>query len=101
MKNEKNQIVWVAVCLDCHKELERCPNGHFAEGAARYHVKNTECNKTLIGYEIVNNCFKARIETMTEKYIHALNAKTYGEAQAELAIFVENQYPEYISAKLI
>lgn len=100
MKKE-NQIEWIAVCMDCKKELERCANGNFAEGAARNHVRNSECNRVVVGYEVKNDGFKARIETMRETFVYPLRAKTYGDAYSELFDFVENRHPDYLSAKLL
>jgi hypothetical protein len=33
---------WTAYCITCRETLECCPNGHFAEGAARAHKRGIE-----------------------------------------------------------
>lgn len=93
---------WIAVCLDCHTEIERCPNGIFAEGAARNHVKHTECNRVVVGYEIRNTEYKAKITTDIpfENKIIPLNVSTYGEAQAALEELVNND-PYCIGGSII
>ena len=52
--NKRAEIQWIAYCTDCQVELERCPNGLFAEGAARHHIHYTgdKDHKVIIGYEI-------------------------------------------------
>jgi hypothetical protein len=42
---------WVAYCITCSKELERCPNGNFAEAAARHHRRTNWGHFIIIGYE--------------------------------------------------
>jgi len=41
---------WKAICLECSKELESCPNGEFATSAARIHRRETGHKKIIIGY---------------------------------------------------
>jgi hypothetical protein len=41
---------WVAYCIDCQEELENCPNGYFAEGAARFHHRQHPDHKVIVGY---------------------------------------------------
>jgi len=45
-------LVWVAKCQTCGKELERCPNGIFAEGAAKLHVRENTDHTVLVGFVI-------------------------------------------------
>ena len=42
---------WVAYCCDCHEKLEDCPNGYFAEGAAKYHKRDNPDHVVIVGYE--------------------------------------------------
>lgn len=47
---------WIAYCVDCQKELERCPNGGFADGAARRHLRVEEPDHhVLVGYELTKD----------------------------------------------
>ena len=41
---------WTAYCITCHKVLEDCPNGEFAEVAARIHVDDKPYHKVIVGY---------------------------------------------------
>ena len=42
---------WIAHCKTCLKELENCPNGHFAHGAARIHKRDNPLHEILVGYD--------------------------------------------------
>ncbi len=45
-------IDWIAYCVTCDKELERCPNGGFADGAARYHIRENQDHRVIVGYDL-------------------------------------------------
>lgn len=48
-KDDAGQLIWEAHCLTCGRQLEACPNGSFAEGAARYHVKYHKGHRVVVG----------------------------------------------------
>jgi hypothetical protein len=37
---------WVAYCMTCHKKLEECPSGPFAEAAAQLHADGMDWSGT-------------------------------------------------------
>ena len=43
---------WTSICLDCGKVLESCPNGIFAEAAARIHKKQYPEHRCYVGTEV-------------------------------------------------
>ena len=46
---------YITICITCgNRELERCPNGFFAEGAARKHLQDYPNHRVIVGYEIKN-----------------------------------------------
>jgi hypothetical protein len=47
---EVDNMNWIAYCTTCAKELENCPNGMFASGAARVHRKNNPEHQIIVGY---------------------------------------------------
>lgn len=42
---------WTAYCITCGKQLESCPNGTWAEAAARIHLRLNGDHRILVGYE--------------------------------------------------
>ena len=44
---------WVAYCTTCKAAIEECQNGHFAEGAARDHVRKNPEHQVIVGQEIL------------------------------------------------
>jgi hypothetical protein len=48
-------LVWVAYCLTCGKELDRCANGSWAEAVAKQHTVDTlAMRERLLRGEAVN-----------------------------------------------
>jgi hypothetical protein len=43
---------WTSVCLDCGKVLESCPNGTFAEAAARLHLEKYPDHRCYVGVKV-------------------------------------------------
>lgn len=53
-KNTKDNLLYHAVCTDCHEIIHIAPNGAFVESYAKMHIAEKPLHRVVVGFVLAD-----------------------------------------------